>query len=162
MDYIREQGAQMLGTRIRRFFERLNGSVSERYREQLGFEQRWFALGNLLADHGPLDTMQAANCLGQSHVAIVQVARAMEQAGLLIRRPDPADRRRKTLGLNDTGMIRMIEVREISDGVQRAAEKLLDEAAPGFMAQLDALDDALDRIGFDDRIAAAFAEKETC
>lgn len=152
----------MLGTRIRRFFERLNCSVSERYRKQLGFEQRWYALGNLLADHGPLDTVQAANCLGQSHVAIVQVARAMEQAGLLIRRPDPADRRRKTLGLSDMGMIRMTEVREISDGVQRAAEKLLDEAAPGFMAQLDALDDALDRIGFDDRIAAAFAEKETC
>lgn len=150
----------MLGTRIRRLFERLNGSVSEQYRERLGFEQRWFALGNLLADHGPLDTVQAASALKQSHVAIVQVAKAMEQAGLLERMSDPQDRRRKTLGLTDAGFTRMAEVRNMSDRVQSAAELLLAEAAPGFMAQLDALDDALDRSEFADRIAASLTEKE--
>ena len=152
----------MLGTRIRRLFERLNGSVSEQYREHLGFEQRWFALGNLLADYGPLDTVQAASALKQSHVAVVQVAKAMELAGLLERMPDRADRRRKMLGLSEAGVTRMSEVRDMSDRVQSAAELLLEEAAPGFMAQLDALDDALDRCEFADRIAASLAEKETC
>ena len=150
----------MLGTRIRRLFERLNGSVSEQYREKLDFEQRWFALGNLLADHGPMDTAEAAQSLGQSHVAVVQVARAMEQAGLLVRRPDPVDRRRKMLDLSEVGAARMTEVRKLSDCVQSAAEQLLYEAAPGFMTQLDALDDALDECSFADRISFTLAEKE--
>lgn len=149
----------MLGTRLRRLFERLNSSVSDQYRERLDFEQRWFALGNLLFDHGPLDTVQAASALGQSHVAVVQVAKPMEKAGLLERKPDKTDRRRKMLGLTAAGRAKMTEVQVISRIVQSAAEKLLAEAAPDLMVQLDALDDALDKAGFADRIHVAFAEE---
>lgn len=158
-DYLRGAGIKTLGTRIRRLFERLNGNVTEVYRRELGFEQRWFALGMLLNDHGPMNSRDATKMLGQSHVAMVQVVRAMEQAGLLERRIDPVDARSKILHLTAAGSEKLEKVSTISRIVDRAAADLLAEAAPDFLKQLDALDDALDRRDFADRIETAFAEK---
>ena len=90
--------------------------------------------------------------LGQSHVAIVQVVSAMAKAGLLERRQDPEDGRIRMLHLTGEGRAIMERVRGISAQVDRAAAALLDEAAPGFLEQLDALDDALDRSSFAERI----------
>lgn len=152
-DYLRASGITTLGSRVRRLFERLNGNVSELYRSELGFEQRWFALGMLLADHGPLNSGQASKRLGQSHVAMVQVVSAMVKAGLVERKQDPQDGRSKTLHLTARGLDVLGRVRIISARVDRAASALIDEAAPDFLEQLDALDDALDRICFADRIS---------
>lgn len=151
-DYLRASGITTLGSRVRRLFERLNGSVSDLYRKELGFEQRWFALAMLLFDRGPMNSRQASTMLGQSHVAIVQVVSAMAKAGLLERRQDREDGRIRMLHLTGEGRAIMERVRGISAQVDRAAAALLDEAAPGFLEQLDALDDALDRSSFAERI----------
>jgi len=157
-DYLRESGIKTLGTRIRRLFERLNSNVTEVYRRELGFEQRWFALGMLLAEHGPMNSRDATKMLGQSHVAMVQVVRAMEKASLLERKADPRDARSKILHLTAAGSEKLEQVSAISRVVDQAAEALLAEAAPDFLKQLDALDDALDRSTFAERIETAFAQ----
>ncbi len=142
----------MLGTRLRRLFERLNGNVTALYREELGFEQRWFALGMLLREQGAIDSGTAASMLGQSHVAVVQVVKAMEKADLIERKSHSSDRRRKMLHLTPFGSSQLAKADAISDQVQLAAESLLDEAAPGFMNMVDALDDALEKRDFALRI----------
>lgn len=157
-DYLRESGIKTLGTRLRRLFERLNSNVTEVYRRELGFEQRWFALGMLLNEHGPMNSRDATKMLGQSHVAMVHVVRAMENASLLERKADPRDARSKILHLTAMGSEKLKEVSAISRVVDRAAEALLAEAAPDFLKQLDALDDALDRLNFAERIETAFAK----
>ncbi|WP_108811328.1 MarR family transcriptional regulator [Sphingorhabdus sp. Alg231-15] len=157
-DYLRDSGIKTLGTRIRRLFERLNSNVTEVYRRELGFEQRWFALGMLLKDHGPMNSRDATKRLGQSHVAMVQVVRAMEKSGLLERQADPSDARSKILHLTSAGAEKLEQVSAISRLVDQAATELLAEAAPDFLHQLDALDDALDRLSFADRIEIAFSE----
>lgn len=156
-DYLRDAGIKTLGTRIRRLFERLNSNVTEVYRREIGFEQRWFALGMLLHDRGPMNSRDATKMLGQSHVAMVQVVRAMEKAGYLERKADPKDARSKILHLTAAGSEKLKQVSQISDIVDQAAARLLAEAAPDFMQQLDALDDALDRSNFAERIEAIFA-----
>ncbi|MEP2990131.1 MAG: MarR family transcriptional regulator [Parasphingorhabdus sp.] len=158
-DYLRRSGITTLGTRIRRLFERLNGNVADIYRNELGFEQRWFALAMLLDDHGPMQSGEAVNLLGQSHVAIVQVVRGMEKAGLLERKAHPLDGRSKTLHLTDEGKRVIARVRDISAIVDQAALALLKEASPDFLNQLDALDDALERVSFADRIAESAKSK---
>ncbi|WP_298334370.1 MarR family transcriptional regulator [uncultured Erythrobacter sp.] len=155
-DFLRDSGVQTFGTRLRRLLERLNGNVTDLYRDRLGFEQRWFALGMLLFKRGPLDVGTAAGMLGQSHVAITQVANAMENAALLERRPDDEDRRRKVLVLTSTGKTTLERVEAISLRVEAAAQALIDEAAPEFIQMIDALDDALERRDFASRIADAF------
>lgn len=158
-DYLRDSGIKTLGTRIRRLFERLNGNVTEVYRRELGFEQRWFALGMLLNDRGPMNSRDATKMLGQSHVAMVQVVRAMEKAGLLERKADTRDARSKILHLTAAGSEKLEQVSAVSQIVDWAAEALLAEAAPDFLKQLDALDDALDRSNFAERIEKVFAER---
>lgn len=160
-DFLRDCGVKVLGTRLRRLFERLNVNVTELYRNELQFEQRWFALGMLLRDKGALDSTAASHLLGQSHVAIAQVVSGMEKAGLLERREDPVDRRRRTLALTASGVSRLDQVDQISRKIERAAEKLLEEAAPDFMSVLDALDDALQRKDFSARIDDEFQERIT-
>jgi DNA-binding MarR family transcriptional regulator len=157
-DYLRDAGIKTLGTRIRRLFERLNSNVTEVYRRELDFEQRWFALGMLLKDRGPMNSRDATKKLGQSHVAMVQVVRAMEKAGLLERKTDTNDARSKILHLTPTGAEKLEQVSAISRVVDQAAEALLMEAAPDFLKQLDALDDALDRLSFAERIETAFTD----
>ncbi len=158
-DYLRDSGITTLGTRIRRLFERLNSNVTEVYRRELGFEQRWFALGMLLNERGPMNSRDAVKMLGQSHVAMVQVVRAMEKAGLLERKADASDARSKILHLTAAGSEKLDQVSAISRIVDQAAADLLEEAAPDFLKQLDGLDDALDRLSFADRIDAVFAKQ---
>ena len=158
-DYLRSSGITTLGSRVRRLFERLNGSISELYRNELGFEQRWFALGMLLFDHGPMNSREASERLRQSHVAIGQVVSAMAKAGLVERRQSPQDGRSKMLHLTVRGAEMMARVKAISTQVDRAASALLAEAGMDFLGQLDALDDALDRLSFADRIAATRTEE---
>lgn len=151
-DYLRDAGVKVLGTRLRRLFERLNGNVTELYRQELGFEQRWFALGMLLHERGSIDSAQAASKLGQSHVAVVQVVKAMEKAKLINRQPHPEDRRRKIIELTPFGSAQLTKADAISCNVQAAAENLLEEAAPEFMRMLDSLDQALESQDFSSRI----------
>jgi DNA-binding MarR family transcriptional regulator len=155
-DFLRDSGVQTFGTRLRRLLERLNGNVTDLYRDRLGFEQRWFALGMLLYKRGPVDVGTAASMLGQSHVAITQVANAMEGAGLVERQPGKEDRRRKVLVLTKSGTATLGRVEAISMRVEAAAQALIDEAAPQFMQMIDALDDALEWRDFASRIADAF------
>ena len=158
-DYLRFSGITTLGSRVRRLFERLNGHVSELYRRELGFEQRWFTLGMLLVDRGPMNSREASERLRQSHVAVVQVVSAMTKAGLVERKRSPQDGRSKMLHLTARGSEMMVRVKAISAQVDRAASALLAEAGMDFLGQLDALDDALDRLSFADRIAATRTEE---
>lgn len=152
-DFLAAQGVRALGSRVRRLFERMNGAVTELYRERTGFEQRWFALSSLLYDSGPTDSAGAARALRQTHTAIAHAASAMEKAGLLQRVPNPSDRRSKVLSLTPEGLEVFAEVRRLSLVVERAASEMLAAHAPGFMGALDALDHALDEEAYGQRIA---------
>lgn len=41
-DFLQSLGVSALGSRLRRLFETLNGAVTDLYRAELEFEQRWF------------------------------------------------------------------------------------------------------------------------
>ncbi|MEM6266691.1 MAG: MarR family transcriptional regulator [Pseudomonadota bacterium] len=154
-DFLQDLGVSALGTRLRRLFEMLNGPVSDAYRSELGFEQRWFALTLLLAERGELGVQQAADALGTSHVAVLQVAKAMETRGLLKRRKSSADKRVVLLALTSTGCDMAKQVTSLSQRVDAAASALLAEAAPRFLAGLTGLEDALRAAPFDQRLDAA-------
>ena len=152
IDYLQSLGVSALGTRLRRLFEALNVSVTAVYRSELGFEQRWFGLTLLLAECGPMPVQGAANALGSSHVAVLQVAKAMEANGLLERSNDPTDRRVALLSLSQDGFEIAEQVKRISHRVDRAASALLQEAAPDFINALTGLENALRETPFEQRL----------
>ncbi|MEM5516114.1 MarR family transcriptional regulator [Henriciella sp. AS95] len=154
-DFLKRLGVSALGTRLRRLLERLNGPVTQLYRDELGFEQRWFALLQLLGDRGEVRMGEAASALGVSHVAIVHSVTEMTRKGLVEKRADEADRRVSLIALSDAGQDVLSRVRTVSRRVDMAAKALLEEAAPDFMTSLDRLDTALEAKGFAARIEAA-------
>lgn len=151
-DFLQTLGVSALGSRLRRLFEMLNTPVSELYRRELGFEQRWFALSMLLDGAGPTSVQDAANRLGTSHVSVLQIAKAMESAGVLHRRKDPSDARRVLLELTDHGLTLMRDAKRVSRRVDRAARRLLEEAAPDFLNGLTQLENAIRRKSFGSRL----------
>lgn len=159
-DYVRALGVTALGTRLRRFFERLNGPVTALYRRELGFEQRWFALTLLLQARGPCAVGEAAARLGVSHPAVLQAASAMEARGLVSKTRDPADARSSLLALTPKGARVANKVNAVSRRVDAAATALLAEAAPDLLQNLDALEDALGRRSFAERLQGAGADDE--
>lgn len=153
-DFLQQLGVTALGTRLRRLFEALNVSVSETYRTELGFEQRWFALTLLLYGRSDISVQQAADALGTSHVAVTQVVKAMEAHGLLKRRRSDEDARVVLLSLTEEGRRVADAVKQISSRVDQAAMALIDEAAPGFLDNLTNLENALRDTPFKDRLGA--------
>lgn len=156
-DFLQELGQTALGSRLRRFLDRLNGPVSQLYKDELGFEQRWFALTLLLGRKGAMRVGDAASALGVSHVAIVQSVREMAKAGLVTKAKDRRDGRASLIALSAEGEVMLDKVTAISARVDRAAAGLLEEADPQLMATLDRLDGALAREGFAARLARAWA-----
>ena len=154
-DYVRALGVTALGARLRRFFERLNGPVTELYRRELNFEQRWFALTLLLQARGPCAVGEAAARLGVSHPAVLQVVGAMEARGLLTKTRDPQDARSSLLALTPQGARAAKKVNAVSRRVDAAAKALLAEAAPDLLKNLDALEDALGERSFAERLQDA-------
>ncbi|MEM9502172.1 MAG: MarR family transcriptional regulator [Pseudomonadota bacterium] len=153
-DFLQQLGVSALGSRLRRLFEALNVSVSDAYRTELGFEQRWFALTLLLKERPDISVQQAADALGTSHVAVIQVAKAMEVRGLLERRKSEDDGRVALLSLTEEGQQVARALQQISSRVDQAAKALLDEAAPGFLDNLTNLENALRKTPFKDRLGA--------
>jgi MarR family transcriptional regulator, organic hydroperoxide resistance regulator len=153
-DFLSAQGARAFGTRLRRFAETLNGGVLAAYEAAgIEFEPRWFGLTQLLLQHGRVDIGTASAALGQSHVAVVQVANALESRGFVRRVRSKTDRRSRSLEITAKGRALAEKLAPLWWAVAIATEQLLAEAAPDFLAQLDALETALAACPFAARIA---------
>lgn len=154
-DFLAAQGARAFGTRLRRLYEALNRGVAAAYDSAgVDFEPRWFGLMALLRDTESIEIGAAAVALGQSHVAVVQVANALEARGLIRRVAAKTDRRSRALQITAKGRALCTRLTPLWDRVALATEALLEETAPHFLKHLDALDAALSRQSFDERIAS--------
>jgi DNA-binding MarR family transcriptional regulator len=153
LDFLGQQGARAFATRLRRLYEALNQGVAAAYREAgVDFEPRWFGLIALIRAQSDLDIGEAAAALGQSHVAVVQVANLLEARGLIRRTPARSDKRRRALALTAKGKALCEKLDPLWDVVKRATDALLAEAAPDFLRQLDELEKALIAAPLEDRI----------
>lgn len=125
-------------------FEALNAGVSAAYADAgVDFEPRWYGLFALLRAQESVDIGSAAAALGQSHVAVVQVANALEKRGLIRRIAAKQDKRSRALQMTAKGRALCTKLDPLWDAVAAASAQLLAEAAPDLLQQLDALDAAL-------------------
>ncbi|GAA0550766.1 hypothetical protein GCM10008941_33400 [Rhizomicrobium palustre] len=116
------------------------------------FEPRWYGLFTLLRHAEDLDIGSAAAVLGQSHVAVVQVANALEKRGLIRRVTARHDKRSRVLQMTAKGRALCEKLDPLWDAVSAASAALLKEAAPSLLADLEALDAALLKRPMLDRI----------
>ncbi len=159
-DILAHLGTRAFATRLRRLFETLNRDVAAAYDEAgIAFEPRWFGLVTLVRRSGGIEIGAAAAALGQSHVAVVQVANTLEKRGLLRRIAARQDRRSRALKLTAKGEALCVRLEPLWEAVAQATANLLAEAAPNFLDDLDAIDRALGERSLQVRIHQALRRR---
>ncbi|MGI5215448.1 MarR family winged helix-turn-helix transcriptional regulator [Plantactinospora sp. CA-290183] len=93
--------------------------------ERLGIDSKDFGTLRVLAHREPASQLQVAQRLGIDRTTMVAILDALERKGIVIRRPDPADRRRNVVGLTDQGL-----------RTYHAAEAAYREAENAFLAAI--------------------------
>lgn len=159
-DFLARQGTRAFATRLRRLYEQLSQGVASAYRTAgFDFEPRWFGLMTLVRAHADIEVAQAAAALGQSHVAVVQVANALEERGLIRRTASRTDKRRKALAITARGESLCKRLDPFWDVVRRTTDALLQESSPKFLDELGALERALLEKPLDVRIHQSMPKK---
>jgi DNA-binding MarR family transcriptional regulator len=157
MNYSATQAVTAFGSRLRRLLERLDRDVLAIYRAAgERFEPRWYAVFAALRDQGPLTVGALSGRLGVTHAAVSQVRAALEREGLISGESDPEDGRRQRLSLTPHGREAALRLEALWAAIAAAMGEMLAEHAPTLLADLDSLDDALDRRGLRARVQAHF------
>ena len=125
MTDLKDYGGLLMGSRLRRLSEALYAGVDEVYREHgVQLSSRCFPILFLLRDNGPLAITDLAGRLGQSHPALSQMSRKLLAEGVVTERADPADERRRLLGLSRKGQALMARLAPVWKAVEGAVEDL--------------------------------------
>jgi len=153
MARLHDYGPLLLASRLRRISEAMHAGVDEVY-ASLGVQlsSRCFPILFLLRDHGRMGISQLAGQLGQSHPAVSQMSRRLLQAGVVREHPDPADSRRRLLGLSPRGNALMQRLAPAWQAIEAAVAGL--EAGQQLSAALTSIDAELARKPFAQRIGA--------
>ena len=146
-------GTLLLGTRLRKVSETLYAGVDEVYREAgVDLPSRCFPILFLLRDRGRLGISELALLLGQSHPAVSQMSRKLLAHEVVREWPDPADDRRRLLGLSRRGAALMRRLEPVWKAIVEAVADL--ETAQPISTRLTAIDAALATRSFAARIRA--------
>lgn len=146
-------GTLLLGTRLRKVSETLYAGVDEVYREAgVDLPSRCFPILFLLRDHGRLGISELALLLGQSHPAVSQMSRKLLAHQVVREWPDPADNRRRLLGLSRRGAALMRRLEPVWKAIVEAVADL--ETVQPISTPLTAIDAALATRSFAARVRA--------
>ena len=118
------------------------------------FEPRWYAVFAALRDQGPLTVGELSRRLGISHAAVSQIRTALEAEDLIRGAADPWDGRRQVLSLTARGRETAERLAPLWSAIAAAVGEILAEHAPTLPADLDALEQAIDRRGLAARVSA--------
>ena len=120
-----DEGCGLLLTRLARVANRaLACSLGE-----LGLRAQQFGVLHLIGDAGPLSQADLAATLRLHASNLVRVLDEMEEAGLIVRRRDPADRRRQYVAITVAG-VQML----------RRADRIAAETERELLAPLSAVE----------------------
>ncbi|MBW3566707.1 MAG: bifunctional helix-turn-helix transcriptional regulator/GNAT family N-acetyltransferase [Proteobacteria bacterium] len=143
-----------LGSRLRRLSQLMLADVDRAYAaEGLAFRTRLFPIVFALHRDGPLSISELTALSGFTQPAVSQTVRRLEKDGH-VRISAGRDARNRNVSLTPAGQALVRTLQPFWDRARRAAEALLAEATPDFMASLQSLEEALERRPLSARIAA--------
>lgn len=145
---------------MRRVSELMYAGVDAVYREhRVQLSSSCFPILFLLRDRGRLGISELGGLLGQSHAAASQVSRKLLEARVVREWPDPADERRRLLGLTARGAALMQRLAPVWVAIRKAVQLL--EAEFQVSAALTGLDRLLEQRGFAARIRSELSARRT-
>ena len=126
MPAVDASGARV-GDRLAYLFKRAHADLAVLHEELLapfGISAGELAVLMLIQAHQPESQQQVARRLGIDRTTMVELIDVLENKGLVTRRPDTADRRRKILELTTKGQMTLPRATQASD---QAEQRLLAE-----------------------------------
>lgn len=131
-------------------------SEGTRFSNAMGIEIPVNTMSTIMAlKHGPASVTEIASALNVSHVATIKTTRILINKGIVERRDDPSDGRRKPLSLTGKGTRVAVDVSTVIEKAQTVYRELFEEIGVDLHDALLKMDAALDRVSFDTRLARA-------
>ena len=159
VDLVRDLGPLALGSRLRRLTDRLMADAVRIYRGQhFTFQPRWFPLFYLLSYRSPLSVSEAAAALGVTPPAVSQTVKELQRRRLVSSTRDPRDERRRRLALTEKARQLLPSLLPLWNDFETGTRALLDDAGPDLLCAVEALEEALDRQPFVERILSCSPE----
>ena len=161
MDFIAQLGPLAFVSRMRRLAETVNAQAGAVYRQYgLDFDPKCFPVFWLLSETGPMNITEIADQLGFSHPAIIQLARQLEQEGLITSEKSATDGRKRILRLSEKGQERQPDFRQVWDYIRSVNTKLLSEQRHNLLWALEELETALAEKDYLSRFSAYLKERQ--
>jgi DNA-binding MarR family transcriptional regulator len=160
-DVVRQSGYLTLGSRLRRIGERLQGDV-QKIGIVKGFELHGSLWTTLIAldREGELTVGELAHSLGIAQPGVTRNLKLLEARGLIEPRRSTTDQRVKRIELSEEGRTLVGEARrKVWPVVEEAVAEMCAGLKGPLLAQLAAIEDALDQSSLDRRVEDLIARK---
>lgn len=154
-DFVESMGLPLLAHRLRRVSDALVADVGELLdHRHVDIPPRAGSLVMLLRSCTELAVTAAAQRLGLSHTMIINLARALKEAGLVEDALDPQDSRRRLLRLTNAGHEQAQFLDALNRALAAAYGQMFEETGIDLFAALEAFERAAARESVLDRVAA--------
>lgn len=138
MNFFDQAGKMALGSRVRLLSERISADAAEIYRLYGNdLQPKWFPVFYTLSRSQEASVTSIAEHIGHSHVSVSKIVREMSNAGLLIEKTDPKDRRRTKISLSKKGQLLGRNIEEQYRDVGAAIDEITEQATHNLWAALE-------------------------
>ncbi|GAB3261085.1 GNAT family N-acetyltransferase [Larkinella harenae] len=161
MDLMAQLGPLAFGSRLRRLSDLISKQASAVYQSfGIDFDPKWFTLFYVLSRQSPLSVTEIADELGFSHPAIIQLARELEQAGLITSAKSGKDSRKRLLSLSEKGIALLPELEKIWQAIDELNTKLIARQRHHLILAMEEMEETLAEQDYLTRFKAYFKTKQ--
>jgi DNA-binding MarR family transcriptional regulator len=160
-DFIVSAGLPFLAHRLRRASEQIVEATAVIQRHS-GFTGPPKSISTLLLleEEGPLGITEISNRLSLSHPLIIRLVRRLIGEGYVTQQSDPADARRRLIGLTDKGRRHVDYIREFMPVLSEAYGRLFQDMGVDLYSAVEKFEQAISERPLVDRLQEASSRKE--
>jgi DNA-binding MarR family transcriptional regulator/N-acetylglutamate synthase-like GNAT family acetyltransferase len=160
MKTLNDIGILGLGSRLKRLSELLFRQLDDVYKvEKISFHARNFPLLQLLNENESMSVTELAEVLGQTHPAISQMSKKLQQKGWIYHHVDDADERRRMLSITPAGFELLDKLLPIWQDMQVVLGRLMATSGGNLMGNMDLLERQLAQSSLTERMAELRRER---
>ena len=155
MNFYRDAGDLIFGTRLKRLSDRFLQDVARVYKQlNIPFEISWFPLFYLLNKNDLLSVTEIASELKITHSAVSQLAATIKEKGYIDFKKDKNDGRRKLISLTGQGQELLQQLKPVWDAIHSAMTALISagEYSAALLPALEELENRISKYPIQERI----------
>jgi DNA-binding MarR family transcriptional regulator/GNAT superfamily N-acetyltransferase len=151
---LNDLGVLGLGSRLKRLSDSFYRQIDDIYAEEkINFQGRNFPLLQLLNENESMSVTELAEMLGQTHPAISQMSKKLEQKGWLYHHTDKADERRRLLSITPAGYELFDKLAPVWHDLQTVLGRLMLTSGGNLMSSIELLERQLSQQNLIERMA---------